>query len=70
MTGDARLHENINIFWINRKLEGKSKNMWEQRLERCLRGNPTGAKAEEQAQHMRKKDMEENVFVFNKNLDL
>lgn len=26
MAGNARLHENVNISWINRKNEGKSKN--------------------------------------------
>lgn len=54
-TGNARLHENINIFCINRKFEGKSKNMWEQRLEKRLCANSASAKAEEQAQHMRKR---------------
>lgn len=44
--------------------------MGEQRLETCLSGNSAHPKAEEQAQNMRNKDMEENVFVFNKNLDL
>lgn len=69
-TGNARLRENINIFCINREFEGKSKNLWEQRLQQCLSENPAHAKAEGQAHDTRNQDMKENVSVFNKNLDL
>lgn len=63
--GNARLYGNINIFYVTRKIEGESKNLWEQRLERHLSGNSACPQAEEQAQNMRN-----NVPGYGGNVDL